>query len=129
MPKRVRRDKRRGSRNPLPRPAEIRSRPDSVKEVLGRLSPALTRVTDQAVRQTAWRAWLAAHLPEDLTTHLSGIVEREGTLVLFAESSAWCARLRYAVQEIEAPLRAAHPAIGEIKVRVLPKNPGATRPG
>ncbi len=53
---------------------------------------------------------------------LSGIVEREGALVLFAESAAWSARLRYAVQEIEAPLRAAHPEIAAIKVRVLPKS-------
>jgi hypothetical protein len=124
MPKRGARDKRGGSRNQRSRPAEIRSRPDSVKEVLGRLSPTLTRVADQAVRQRAWREWLTAHLPEQLTTRLSGIVEREGTLVLFAESAAWCARLRYAVQEIEAPLRAAHPTIAEIKVRVLPKNGG-----
>ena len=92
--------------------------------MLARLSPTLTRVTDQAVRQRAWQEWLAAHLPEHLATRLSGIVEREGTLVLFAESAAWCARLRYAVQEIEAPLRAAHPAIAAIKVRVLPKSPG-----
>jgi hypothetical protein len=129
MPKRVARDKRGGSRNPLRRPAEIRGRPDSVKDVLGRLSPTLTRVTDQAVRQRAWREWLAAHLPEDLASRVSGIVEREGTLVLFAESAAWCARLRYAVQEVEAPLRGAHPGIGEIKVRVLPKRAGAERPG
>ncbi len=53
---------------------------------------------------------------------MSGIVEREGTLVLFAESAAWAPRLRYAVQEIEAPLRQAHPAIMSIKVRVLPRS-------
>jgi hypothetical protein len=82
----------------------------------------LTRVTDQAARQSSWRQWLAAHLPEDLMTRLSGVVERDGTLVLFAESAAWSARLRYALQEIDAPLRAAHPRIAEIKVRVLPRS-------
>ena len=121
MPKKGARDKRGGSRNSLRRPTEIRTQPDSVKALLARVSPALTRVTDQAGRQAAWRAWLAAHLPEDLATRVSGIVEREGTLVLFAESAAWSARLRYAMQEIEAPLRAAHPGIGEVKVRVLPR--------
>ena len=122
MPKKGARDKRGGSRNSLRRPTEIRTQPDSVKALLARVSPALTRVTDQAVRQGAWRSWLAAHLPEDLATRVSGIVEREGTLVLFAESAAWSARLRYAIQEIEAPLRTAHPDITEIKVRVLPRS-------
>ena len=122
MPKKGARDKRGGSRNSLRRPAEIRTQPDSVKALLARVSPALTRVTDQAARQGAWRSWLAAHLPEDLATRVSGIVEREGTLVLFAESAAWSARLRYAIQEIEAPLRAAHPDITGIKVRVLPRS-------
>jgi hypothetical protein len=53
---------------------------------------------------------------------LSGVVEREGTLVLFAESAAWSARLRYAMQEIDATVRAAHPTVAQIKVRVLPRS-------
>ena len=122
MPNRGSRNKRSGSRNRLPERAGSPRRPDSVKDVLARLSPTLTRVTDQAARQAAWRQWLGAHLPEGLMGKLSGIVEREGALVLFAESAAWSARLRYAVQEIEAPLRAAHPEIAAIKVRVLPKS-------
>jgi hypothetical protein len=122
MPKKGTRDKRSNSRNRHSGSAVNTNRPDSVKAVLARLSPTLTRVTDQAARQAVWRQWLTTHLPEDLVARLSGIVEREGTLVLFAESAAWSARLRYAMQEIEAPLRAAHPEIGENKIRVLPKS-------
>src|SRR5262249_54678488 len=121
MPKKVTRDKRGNSRNRRPGSAGNTSRPDSVKAVLARLSPTLTRVTDQAARQAAWRQWLTAHLPEDLVARLSGIGDGEGTLVLFAESAAWSARLRYAMQEIEGPLRAAHPEVADIKVRVLPR--------
>jgi len=121
MPKTRPRDKRGNSRNRRPETATSTSQPDSVKAVLARLSPTLTRVTDQAARQAAWRQWLAAHLPEDLVARLSGVVERDGTLVLFAESAAWSARLRYAMQDIEAPLRAAHPEIGAVKVRVMPR--------
>jgi hypothetical protein len=98
------------------------TRPDSVKDVLARLSPTLARVTDQAASQSSWRQWLQSHLPEDLTAHLSGVLERDGTLVLFAESAAWSARLRYAVQEIEPALRADHPQIAGIRVRVRPGN-------
>ena len=122
MPNRGSRNKRSASRNPLRERTGSPRQPDSVKDVLARLSPTLTRVTDQAARQASWRSWLEAHLPKDLATRLSGIVEREGTLVLFAESAAWSARLRYAVQEIEAPLRAAHPGIAAVRVRVLPKS-------
>jgi hypothetical protein len=89
----------------------------SVKDLLG----GLTRVTDQAARQTAWRRWLEEHLPAGLAAHLSGVVEREGALVIFAESAAWSARLRYAVHELESRIRAHDPAITTVSVRVLPK--------
>jgi hypothetical protein len=85
------------------------------------MTPALTRVTDQAARQTYWRDWLEAHLPVEIAGKLTGVVEREGALVIFAESSAWSARLRYAVQEIEAEIRACQPGITAVSVRVLPR--------
>jgi hypothetical protein len=37
-------------------------RPHSVK-VLGRATPTLTRVADQASRQGFWQQWLANHVP------------------------------------------------------------------
>jgi hypothetical protein len=85
------------------------------------MTPTLTRVTEQVDRQTFWRRWLDAHLPTEMAEKLTGVVEREGALVIFAESSAWSARLRYAVQEIEAQIRASGPGITEISVRVLPR--------
>jgi hypothetical protein len=109
---------------------------DSVKDLLARAvpgparaatscPPGLTRVTEQAkahgARENAWRSWLGAHLPAEITGKISTIVERDGTLVIYAESAAWSARLRYAVMEIDAQLRGAHPQITEISVRVLPR--------
>jgi hypothetical protein len=85
------------------------------------MTPTLTRVTEQVDRQTFWRGWLDAHLPAEMAGKLTGVVEREGALVIFAESSAWSARLRYAVQEIEAQIRASGPGITEVSVRVLPR--------
>jgi predicted nucleic acid-binding Zn ribbon protein len=101
-----------------PRPANST---DSVKDLLAKLTPTLTRVTDQAARQTFWRRWLDAHLPAEIAGKLTGVVEREGVLVIFAESSAWSARLRYAIQEIDAQIRACVPGITEVSVRVLPR--------
>jgi hypothetical protein len=121
MPNKLRRNKRGGSRHMATSVAKTFRNPDSVKDVLARPTPTLTRVSNQATRQTHWKTWLAAHLPTDLTTRLSGVVEREGTLVIFAESAAWSARLRYAVVELEAKIKAAAPGIQQVSVRVLPK--------
>jgi len=96
----------------------------SVKDLLARGAPGLTRITDQAARQAArqsfWSGWLSAHLPAQIFTRISGVSERDGTLVIFAETAAWSARLRYAVLELEADIRAADPALSAIEVRVLP---------
>jgi hypothetical protein len=109
---------------------------DSVKDLLTRAipgparagpgcPPGLTRVTDQAKahvsRESAWRSWLGTHLAAELAGKITNIAERDGALVIYAESAAWSARLRYAVMEIEAQLRSAHPQITEISVRVLPR--------
>jgi len=92
----------------------------SVKDLLARGAPGLTRITDQAARQSFWSRWLSAHLPAQIFARISGVSERDGTLVIFAETAAWSARLRYAVLELEPDIRAADPAVSAIEVRVLP---------
>ena len=96
---------------------------DSVKALLERLPGlALTRIADQAGRQHHWRAWLEAHLPPQAFSHVSGVVERAGTLVVLTESAGWSARVRFAVAEVETALKEAHPAIREVVVKVMPKS-------
>ena len=121
MPKNRSRDKR---GKPLVRSAAGRrpGRAHSVKELLARSAPGLTRVTDQAARQSFWGGWLCHHLPTDLGARVSAVAERDGTLVIFAASAAWCARLRYAVQELEPQIRAAAPQLIAIAVRVQPRS-------
>jgi hypothetical protein len=121
MPNKPRRHKRSGTRNLATGVSKPFRRPDSVKEVLRRASPTLTRVADQAGRQSYWQQWLAQHLPPDLTTHLTGVVEREVTLVIFTESAAWSARLRYLLHELEMQIKQAQPTIQHVSVRVMPK--------
>src|SRR5262245_11862040 len=102
MPKKRGRDKR--GKPPMRTHAEPKSRSapvlHSVKELLARTSPALTRLTDETRRVSFWRAWLSQHLTAELGEKISGITERDGTLVVFAESAAWAARLRYALTEL-----------------------------
>src|SRR2546430_3766881 len=64
-----------------PRPARLHS----VKELLRRSAPALTRVTDQAARAAFWSEWLCRHLPTELGARVCGVVERDGTLVISAD--------------------------------------------
>jgi hypothetical protein len=115
MPNKIKRDKRGKSR------MRRRERSaDSVKDLLARNIPALQRLSEQAGHQELWRAWLDAHLPQEARVQISGIVERHDTLVIFTRSAAWSARVRFAVGEIEAALKRAHPSIVAIEVRVLP---------
>lgn len=126
MPNKLRRDKksRRGSRRGV---AQIRPGPDSVKRLdsvkslLARQTPVLASIAEQSARQRVWRGWLEGRLAEPLRAHLSGIVEREGTLLIYAESAGWGVRLRYAVAELETELRREHPQIARVLVRVLPE--------
>jgi hypothetical protein len=114
------------ARNKLRKPAmRTRAGPDgtrvhSVKELLSRSAPALTRVTDQAARTGFWSGWLCRHLPTDLAARVCGVIERDEALVIFAASAAWCARLRYALHELEPQIRADFPALSAISVRVRP---------
>jgi hypothetical protein len=120
MPKKMSRNKR--HKRALRASAVLRRPPaHSVKELLARPFPILKRVTDQAARQSFWNGWLSGHIPEEMRARISGIVERDGTLVIFAESAAWSARLRYAILELEREIRAADPELTDIDVRVLPR--------
>ena len=105
-----------------------RARPEapgthSVKDVLARMVPTLTRVTEAASRQNYWLTWLSQHLPAEIHARISGVTERQGILVVFAESPAWSARLRYALLELQPQIRAAQPDIQQVSVRVMPQKP------
>ena len=120
MPKKVRRDKH--GRSPLSTGAGSGPRrPHSVKDLIARRASGLTHVTAQAARANFWRDWLSGRLPEELRPRISGVVEREGTLVIFAESAAWSARLRYGVAELDAEIRAAAFKLAAVEVRVRPR--------
>ena len=114
MPNRPRRDKK--LRPGSPRSRGGSHRPDSVKDLLGRASPALAAIAEQRARQNTWRAWLDERLPAALLAHVTGLIERDGELVLFTASASWGVRIRYALAELETP-----EGIERILVRVLPR--------
>jgi len=120
MPKKGVRNKRTKSRMSTVATSR-RGRLHSVKDLIRTSVPALTRITDQGGRESFWRQWLRARLPEELRDAVSAVIEREGTLVVCAHSAAWSARLRFALQELEGDMRSgAYGEITTISVRVLP---------
>ena len=105
-----------------PRHSGSQSHPThSVKDLLARAVPILSQAADQKARQAFWRAWLEAHLPPGLAPRITGVTERDSNLVVFADSPAWSARLRYALQELTEQVRQTQPDIKEVTVRVLPR--------
>jgi hypothetical protein len=67
-----------------------------------------------------WRTFLGAHLPAGLAEHIAGIGCHPPELVVYAGSSAWSARLRYALTELEDAIRQRNPALQKVVVRVRP---------
>jgi hypothetical protein len=99
-------------------------RTDSVKDLLARVTPVLAPIAAQRTRQKNWLEWLEKRLEQPLVQRITEVVEREGTLVIFAESAGWSVRVRYAVAELEREIRDAHPSIAAIAVRVMPRTGG-----
>ena len=83
--------------------------------------PVLTRVTDQAARAEFWKGWFCLHLPTELAGRVSAVVERDDTLIVFAASAVWSARLRYVLRELEPQIRATAPSLNTVSVRVRPQ--------
>lgn len=107
--------------------------PRSVGELLSR-GPRLRQLARAIPEQQAWEEWLRERLPAELAAHLVSVVPRGGAatreLVLFGDSAAWCARLRYALVALEGQIRARDGALGRLSVRVqLPQRAQRAHPG
>jgi hypothetical protein len=92
----------------------------SVKDLLTRHAPQLAQLNARAASQEIFRDWLQLNLPAQLRARITGASETHGTLTVFAESAAWCARLRFALADLEAALKLAHPQVQSVRLRVLP---------
>jgi hypothetical protein len=120
MPNKPLRDKRTSRRGSNAR-LRGQTTPQSAGEILARADQALPGLAEQLALHRSWREWLDTHLPAPLPGKLSGVVECDGCLTLLACSSAWSARLRYALRDIEPLIRAHAPRITEVRVRVQPR--------
>jgi hypothetical protein len=68
-----------------------------------------------------WQVAVMEALGPDLANKVNRCTLDGGTLTVFAESSAWAARMRFMLAEAEPELRAATPGFREVLVRVRPR--------
>jgi hypothetical protein len=122
MPKIPRQDKKTVKRKTSPT-RNTRQPPRSMSELLAR-SHLVGRVTRELSVQQSWTDWLRDSLPAELAPHIVHVVPKGSELVVFADTSPWSARLRYALAAIAEPIRARDPAILRTQVRVQPPTGG-----
>lgn len=69
-----------------------------------------------------------ALLPQPLDVHCLSAQQKEGLILLYADSSAWASRLRYFSRDLRAKLQDKGLRVQKIMVRVLISNQRKMRP-
>jgi hypothetical protein len=90
-----------------------------IADLLAR-APLLRNLNASRAQHQQWREWLTASLPEELGSRVLEASRQADQLVVYAESAAWCARLRYALAALEQQIRSRDAAIRQVRVRVRP---------
>jgi hypothetical protein len=129
MPKKPGRDKKTGARIVHETASKLRrtysgivKTPRSINELLERNSLA-SRITHKLSAQKSWTEWLREVVPVELAIHIVYVVPKESELVVFADTSAWGVRLRYAAAGLAAAIQERDPSITRTQVRVQPAAP------
>jgi hypothetical protein len=98
--------------------------PSQIKDLLTK-DPRLRELAARLPEQQSWVQWLRVLMPVELAAHIVNAVPKRlaadaarTELVVFADSAAWCTRLRYALVGIEAQIVARDAAVQRTRVRV-----------
>ncbi len=102
------------------------TRPRTARDLICARLPALAQRARTAPQASEWYVTMAAVLGRELANKVNGATLKAGKLTVFAESSVWAARLRYALAEAEMKLREGVPEIRTLVVRVRPRSAAAT---
>jgi len=115
MPKRPFRDKQ------LVRPS---APPRTVGDLISARLPALAQRALSAPEASEWHVTVMKALGADLANKVNAITLNSGRITVLADSSAWAARMRFALAEIEPEVRKVTPDFRELVVRVRPRRGG-----
>jgi predicted nucleic acid-binding Zn ribbon protein len=82
------------------------------------MKPGLARLGAAIPVQQSWADWLRAAVAAELAGHIVNAVPKDDKLVVFADSAAWGARLRYALATLQSAIAARDSAISHTTVRI-----------
>jgi hypothetical protein len=119
MPKRPRRDKQTLRSGATPRTAG---------DLISARLPALAERARSSTRTSEWQVAVLKALGPELENKVNRCTLDAGRITVVAESSAWAARMRFALAEIESTLRPLVPEFRDVIVRVRPPQSPRQRP-
>ena len=111
MPKSPNRDKQRVRQGSPPR---------SVADLISARLPTLVEGAPTPAGSSEWHVAVMKALGPELANKVNRCTLDAGRLTVVAESSAWAARMRFALAEIEPRLRELVPGFKELAVRIRP---------
>jgi hypothetical protein len=84
-------------------------------------APRLRHLADRSRAAVEFRDLVQSALPETLARHVTAATQRQQELVVWLDSPAFCARLRFEAPRLKAALsRATGSVIDRVRVRVRP---------
>ena len=96
------------------------SRPKTVGDLLSARLPTLVERARKEPQASEWQVAVMNALGPDLAVKVNRCILEGGRLTVVAESSAWAARMRFALADLEPTLRTLLPDFRELQVRVRP---------
>lgn len=84
--------------------------------------PTLKHLESEISTQRALLGEIRGLLPGELAPHCIAARVNGHQLVLHSDTPVWASRLRYMAAELLSLLQNAHPALREIKIKLLPAN-------
>jgi len=118
MPKSPNRDKQRIRQGFSPR---------SVGDLISARLPTLVQGAPASSESSEWHVAVMNALGPELANKVNRCTLDSGKITVIAESSAWAARMRFALAEIEPRLKELVPGFRELAVRIRPPNPPRAR--
>ena len=89
--------------------------------------PALAQRALLLSDESEWHVAVMKALGPDLAIKVNRCTLESGRITVIAESSAWAARMRFALAEVESQLLAMTPGVHALTVRVRPRRVPAAR--
>ena len=104
------------------------STPKTVGDLMSSRLPALAQRARSVPEASEWHVAVMDAFGSDLANKVNGCSLDSGTLTVIAESSAWAARMRFLLADLEPTLKQLVPAYRRFAVRVRPKREIPGRP-